>query len=197
MSDHFAVLEQPRLPWLDQDALKEVFLRTSSDVHPDRVHDAPDEKKAAAQERYTALNAAYRCLGDSRARLRHLLELATGAPFADMEQPPDELMDLFFYIGKVCRETDTFLKEKDAADSPLLKVKFFEQGLERTDALQTHIGELSKRIAGLEEELQQLNPAWEQDWRAAQTRTEEVCRLLSYYERWRGQLNERMVRLAM
>ncbi|MFT4688219.1 MAG: hypothetical protein ACKVHO_19100 [Verrucomicrobiia bacterium] len=197
MKDYFALLDEPRLPWLDTKALKDKFLKASSEVHPDRCHDAGAEEKARAQALYTELNAAHSCLSDSKSRLRHLLELQTGEAFRDIQQPPAELMDLFFEIGALCKETDSFLAEKDAAESPLIKVKFFEQGLERTDAVQKQIGSLSERITALDEKLQQLNPAWQTNWQSAQTQVEEICRLLSYYERWRGQLNDRFVRLAM
>ena len=196
MNDHFALLDEPRLPWLDATALKDKILKASSEVHPDRCHDASAEEKAKAQTHYTELNAAHSCLSDSRSRLRHLLELQTGAPFSDIQQPPAGLMDLFFEIGAQCKDTDSFLAEKDAAESPLLKVKFFEQGLERSDSLQQPIGDLTSRINALEAELEQLNPAWLKDWQSARPRVEEICRLLSYYERWRGQLNDRFVRLA-
>jgi len=36
MTDYFALLDEPRRPWLDVSSLKQKFLARSSEVHPDR-----------------------------------------------------------------------------------------------------------------------------------------------------------------
>ena len=79
MTDCFALPAEPPRPWLDADALKAKFLARSAEVHPDRVHSAPEAERAAAQERYTALNAAFNTLREPKDRLQHLLELELGA----------------------------------------------------------------------------------------------------------------------
>src|SRR5580704_17653109 len=106
MTDYFKLLEQPRRPWLDVDALKQTFLARSSQIHPDRVHNAPEAERQAAGERYAKLNTAYQCLREPKARLRHLLELESGARSADIQQVPPALTERFFEIGRLCREAD-------------------------------------------------------------------------------------------
>src|SRR6267142_1795542 len=135
MTDHFARLNEPRRPWLEPEGLKQKFLTLSSAVHPDRVHNLGDAERAAAQERYTALNAAYHCLRDPKERLRHLLELERGALPKDVQRIPSELMDLSLEIGQACRQADTFLAGKSQVSSPLLKVQLFERGQEQTESL--------------------------------------------------------------
>ena len=76
--DCFALLGEPRRPWLDAEALKAKFLTRSAEVHPDRVHQSSEADKLAANQRYTELNAAYNCLREPRHRIRHLLELELG-----------------------------------------------------------------------------------------------------------------------
>src|SRR5947209_7004515 len=133
--DCFALLNEPRRPWLDSDQLKQRFLALSSEVHPDRVHNAPAAERQAADRRYSELNAAYNCLREPKDRLRHLLELERGAKPEDIERIPPGLMDEFFAVGKLCRDTDAFLAEKAAVTSPMLKVQIFERAQEWTEKL--------------------------------------------------------------
>src|SRR3954470_14391797 len=83
MTDYFALLNEPRRPWIDSESLKAKFHAISGDLHPDRVHAEPESQKREAQNAYTELNAAYRCLGDRKERLFHLLCLELGS------KPPD------------------------------------------------------------------------------------------------------------
>jgi hypothetical protein len=40
MNDCFALLNEPRRPWLDSEALKQRFVSLSAELHPDRTHSA-------------------------------------------------------------------------------------------------------------------------------------------------------------
>jgi len=42
MTDYFALLEQPRAPWLDPAELKEVFHRKTLEQHPDAGAAGPE-----------------------------------------------------------------------------------------------------------------------------------------------------------
>lgn len=188
MTDYFAVLDEPRRPWLDPEALKAKFLSLSASVHPDRVHGKSDAQRNAAQQRYTELNAAYQCLRDTRSRLQHLLELERGGKLQDVQDIPPETMDMFFQVGKLCRETDAFLAEKRQVSSPLLKVQMFEQATAWQDKLSAAATDLRNRISGLESEVK--GPV-------SLPRLEAIYRLLSYYTRWLAQLQDRGIQLAM
>jgi curved DNA-binding protein CbpA len=199
MTDHFALLNEPRRPWLEPEPLKDKFLALSGTVHPDRVHNLGEAQRAAAQERYTELNAAYNCLREPKERLRHLLELELGALPKDIQRIPSDLMDLSMEIGKGCREVDVFLTEKAKVTSPLLQVTFFERSDEFADglkALRQRVNSLNERVV---EDLKQIDAAWPApgEKRAAQLqRMEEIYRLLSYFARWTTQIQERIVRLS-
>lgn len=188
MTDHFAVLDEPRRAWLDPEALKTKFHSLSAAVHPDRVHSQSDADRRAAQERYTQLNAAYQCLRDTKSRLQHLLELERGSKLQDVQEIPAETMDLFFQVGKLCREADQFLTEKRQINSPLLKVQLFERSQPLQDALNALARDLRGRISALEDELK-VSPST--------ARLEAIYRLLSYYTRWQAQLQERAVQLTL
>jgi len=203
--DYFALLHEPRQPWLDPDSLKADFLRLAAQVHPDKAHQANASEKATANARYAELNSAYHCLLEPRERLRHLLELESGATPKDVQSPPPGAMDLLMEIGQICRETDLFLAAKAKTTSPLLKVQMFETGMAWTGKL----NQLRQRIDLQREEfvaeLRSMNAAWNaapppgSAGRAAALpleRLEQVCRVFSYMARWTEQIQERLVQLS-
>lgn len=196
MTDYFALLDEPRRPWLAAEPLKEKFHALSAEVHPDRVHQASEPDKLAANRRYAELNAAYHCLREPRERVRHLLELELGRKPSDLTNVPDDLMDLFFQVGKLLRDVEAFLGEKSKAASPLLQVQLFERGQEWIEKL----GELRKAIAArrepLADELKTLNATWESSAAKPLERLLEIWRLLSFYERWLAQIQERVGQLT-
>jgi len=202
MTDCFALLGEPRRPWLDAEALKNKFLLLSAEVHPDRVHNSGPLEKQAAQDRYTAVNAAYQCLRHPKERLRHLLQLELGTRPAEVEQILPEMMDLFLQVSERCRQADAFLADKEKTNSPLLQVALFEPGqklLEQLNALQK---EIQTRQQGLEAELMKLDEQWSADistWPRSKilTRLEELYRLFSYFGRWTGQIQTRIVQLSL
>jgi DnaJ-domain-containing protein 1 len=196
MTDYFALLDEPRRPWLDPEALKAKFHQRSAELHPDRVHGESAAEKAQAQDRYTELNAAYTSLRQPKDRLLHLLTLELGAKPKDVQNIPPELMELFFEVGKVCLEVDQFLAEKARANSPLLRVQLFEHGEEWRERLNALADRLKAKLAELEEQTKALNPAWGAGGTLPLERLEAIYRLTSYYSRWLGQLQERAVQLA-
>lgn len=199
MVDYFALFDKPRRPWLDAESLKEKFLTLSATVHPDRVHNLSETKRAAAQERYTELNAAYQCLRDPKERLHHLLELERGKLPKDIQRIPSELMDLSLEIGQACREADGLLAEKARASSPLILVKLFERSQDLTEKLQAVRRQVSALTERLDEELKQIDATWQSshESRAALLpRLEELYRLFRYFARWDAQIQERAIRLS-
>ena len=203
--DNFALLGQPRLPWLDSAVLKAAFLEQSARLHPDRVHAASAEEQAAATGRFAELNAAYNCLRQPKERLLHLLELESGAPPANVQSVPGDTMDLFMETGQICRQTDQFLAARSRAASPLLQAQMFEQALDWTARLQALLERIQLRRDGLLAELPAMNDAWisappaPPPARAGAlplARLEELARTLSYIARCEGQIQERLAQLS-
>jgi len=199
MTDFFELLSEPRRPWLDSELLKEKFLALSAQFHPDRVHNASEAERTAAQKRYVELNAAYNQLREPKDRLLHLLELELGAKPKDVQQIPGELVPLFTEVNQVCREADGLVSEKSKITSPLLRVEIFERGQECTEklaAIQQRIGAERDRLIG---EVQKIDARWNDctDRKPEVEQLEELYRLLSYYTRWEDQLRERVVKLAI
>jgi hypothetical protein len=200
MTDYFALLNEPRRPWLDADLLKQKFLALASDVHPDRVHNASKSEKAKVTSSYTQLNAAYNCLAEPKLRLLHLLELELGTKPKDIQQIPAALADLFAEVATDCKSADGFLVEKSKATSPLLQVQLFERGqdwVEKLNGLQRKLNELRGQLTG---ELQSLDGQWisadSGSRREILPKLEELYRLFGYFNRWNSQIQERVVQLS-
>jgi curved DNA-binding protein CbpA len=203
--DHFALLNQPRQPWLDPEQVQASFVALSGELHPDRVHNAPPETREEATRRFAQLNAACQCLKDSKERLRHLLELERGVKVEALERLPFAESDFYFQLGRLCREVDQFLNQRVNRSSPLLAVRWFEEAMRWKGRLDEQLAVVHGRRAGLESQMRELNAAWEAapellgNERAAHlplARLEELYRELSYLARWSDQLRERVTQLA-
>ena len=205
LQDCFALLGEPRRPWIDPTPLKTRFLQLSSQTHPDRFHDAPEEERTKANDCYMELNAAYQTLREPKDRLLHLLELEVGTRPKDIQRIPPGTMDLFVEIGQACREVDALLVRKGAAASPLVKVQLIQSSREWIQKL----GALQAAVNVKRDEfflgLQKMNPTWE----SAEGQNPEVRRTtlpleplemsyrgLSYVARWTDQIQQRLSELA-
>lgn len=202
MTDCFALLGEPRRPWSDPEALKSKFLSLSSGIHPDRSHGAGTAEQNAAQERFTLLHAAYQCLREPRDRLKHLVELETGRRPEDLQNIEPELMGLFMDTTRLCREADEFIARSTKTDSPLLKVRRFEEAQELSDRLRSAQNAISNRNQGLLEELIALDKSWDSSSGGAGEREgmlgqiQRLSHLFGFFARWSAQVQERIVRLA-
>jgi DnaJ-domain-containing protein 1 len=202
MTDYFALLDEPRRPWLDADSLKKKFHALSAGVHPDRIHSAAPAEKAAAGKQFAELNAAYTCLREPKERLRHLLELELGGKPKDLHQIPPDLADLFIEIAGLCKQVDGFLAEKAKVSSPLLLAQLFERGQEWADRLVALQRKINPRQEAQMTQLQSLDKAWVAvaDGSAARgellLQLEGVWRLLGFFTRWNGQIQERFAQIA-
>jgi curved DNA-binding protein CbpA len=198
MTDYFALLGQPRRPWLDGESLKQQFHLLSAGTHPDRVHGGTELEREEANQRSAELNAAHGCLREPRDRLRHLLELELGHKPSDLQEIPGSLATLFMEIANVCREVDGFVARQAAVTSPLLRVRGIEDAHAWIDRLRT----LQSRIAGLQEELFIQLRDVDAKWNDLDSRKhmlqelERICRWLGFFGRWLQQIQERVNRLA-
>lgn len=203
MSDYFALFDAPRRPWLDAEALKTRFLDLSAETHPDRVHQADAARREAAHRHYADLNAAYRCLCDPKERLAHLLQLELGSKPGDLQEMPAALADIFLEVARLCRQADAFLAEKERTGSPLLQAQWFARGAEWVEKLEAQRAALTTRHEALLEKLKVLDAAWGATEAGDAKRSdllremEELYRLLSFFARWKAQVQERLVRFAV
>jgi curved DNA-binding protein CbpA len=201
MTDNFALLNELRRPWLEPDLLKQKFLAQSANLHPDKIHSASDAEKNVAAKKFAELNAAYNCLLEPKSRLLHLLELELGAKPKDIQTIPSALADLFAEVSMVCRSADGFLSEKSKVTSPLLQVQLFERGqdwVEKLNVLQRKLNELREKLT---DELKSLDAQWISadavSHKETLSKLEELYRLFGYFNRWNGQIQERIFQLSL
>jgi len=202
VTDYFALLDEPRRPWLEPEALKSKFLTLAAAAHPDKQNCASEPEKRAASRRYAELNAAYHCLTEPKLRLLHLLEIELGAKPSDVQQIPSALADLFAEVAATCRNADAFLSEKNKVISPLLQVQLFERAQEWIERLRALQAKLTGLHGKLIEELKSLDALWLSKSRTDDQTTllnplEELYRLFGYFNRWNGQIQERIVQLSL
>ena len=160
MTDCFALLSEPRRPWLEPDALKQKFFTLSASLHPDKIHASGEAARSGAAKSFVELNAAYQCLAEPKSRLLHLLELELGAKPQDIQPIPAALADQFAEVALTCRNADGFLAERKRVTSPLLQVQWFERGqawVEKLNALQQTLNGLHRQLLA---ELKALDEQW-------------------------------------
>ncbi len=189
MLDHFAILAQPRRPWLDEDALKDAFHRASATWHPD-VAGSGDAA------RFAAANAAYSALRDPVWRLRHLLELETPEQLTRPQIIPPELADLFMRVAECRQALDTFQKKENAAANALARALLAEerQALwERVIALNADLHAAHDAALLL---LQKLDADWEPRAADAAERLVALQQCFAYLGKWRVQLRESLFKLT-
>ena len=200
MTDCFALLGEPRRPWLDPEHLKQKFLALSSEAHPDRSHAERDGAESSTDKGFAEINAAYNCLRDPRDRLRHLLQLELGNSAREAQSIPGELMNQSLEIGGLCREADRFLDEKSSQTSALVLAQMFERGQELADRLLTMQKQIGSGRDELLAEIQKLDTGWDERGENSiriLSRLKEIESALGFAGRWISQLQERVVRLAL
>ena len=188
MTDAFALLDEPRQPWLDSAALKEKFLPRSAPTHPDKFQDPAE--KAAAQTRFADLNTAHEILRDPKRRLQHLLTFERGKPPAEVHDILPATVALFQQVGQLLRDVDPFLVQREAETSPLLKAQTYPQALDWLEQVNTLQQTLTQTLQTLDTQTQALNTHWTPET------LEPLFHQYSYLQKWQEQLNDRAMRLG-
>jgi len=113
------------------------------------------------------------------------------------------LMDCSLAVAQLCRQVDAFLAEKATKTSPLLQIPLFERGQdwrEKVDRLQNRIllqrEELLRELKALDNQWVSSVALGGDERNRLLHRLEELSALLSYFDKWRAQLQERLVQLS-
>ena len=183
MTDYFALLGQPRAPWLDPVVLKEAYHRQTLHCHPDMQ--TPDGKNDFAQ-----LNEAYQVLQNPNRRLHHLLSLENGAPPSGDQPIPQELQELFLRIGALKQRANALQEKIRTASNALSRSLLKPQIVE----VQKEASELRQKVRDLHnaanEQLREISSAWQDDRARQFTPLANLYFRFAYLGRWSAQLDE-------
>lgn len=192
MTDYFALLEQPRRPWLDPDELKQSFHAKTLQAHPDAQLTVAASDGGAA---FSQINEAYQVLRDSKRRVHHLLQLE-GAEAERNATVPSEIAELFPSVAALTQQADAVMQKAAAATTAL------SRSLVKAELLATFaaISEMLERLQQLNNDatltLQEADKSWGADAKAQLPNLQRLYLQFSYGSRWIAELNEKQARLA-
>ncbi len=187
MTDHFALLDQPRLPWLDPERLKQAFHEKTLHAHPDTQMSASNS--ADAEATFALINEAYQTLLDSRRRIQHLLALRGDAPASRFDSVPDDVAALFPAIATLTEEAQRVVAKAANATTALSRSLVTPERLQ----VRERIGELLRNLS-------ELKTQTDEELKKCGTESESASlhRLYlrySYLQRWIAQLEEHRLTL--
>jgi curved DNA-binding protein CbpA len=188
MTDFFALLDQPRNPWLDPDELKQAFHGKTLRAHPDAQPQSDDE--------FALLNEAYQVLRDPKRRLQHLLQLEGAPPSGESASVPREVEELFPEVAALTQEADGAAQKATATTNAL------SLSLARAEIVKTlrALDAMLKKLEALEQNAQQalreMSPRWQTDAKTEVPQLQRVYLEFSYVTRWIAELREKQIRLT-
>jgi curved DNA-binding protein CbpA len=195
MIDYFALLDQPRAPWLDPDKLKDTYHQKTFQAHPDAQTSRPGAD--ATDATFASLNEAFQVLQDPKRRLHHLLSLQGSAPSSTDQTVPKQLHDLFPTVGALTQRANLLLEKIRATSNALSRSLLKPQILE----VQNEAKEVRERIQDLFDvslaELSRINTAWTKN---PGEQIEDLSNLyfaFAYLTRWTAQLDEMTFQLSL
>ncbi len=193
--DFFALLGEPRRPWLDPERVKDRFHALSREHHPDQQAAGSNAETDAS---FAQLNQAQATLRDPKARLRHLLELEH--PQIRLSGPatvPATLADLFAPIHGLVQATDALLAKKSSAPSALAKALLAREEFSLREQAERRLEELETLHAAAVSELQAFDAVWDARQPKSDERLHDLYQRFAYLSRWTEQLRERLFQLGM
>ena len=188
--DFFALLGEPRRPWLDPEEVKEAFHRLSRLLHPDQ--------QAEANADFARLNQAQASLREPKSRLRHLLELEySEVKLSGPASVPPHLTDWFMPVHGLLGETDALLKKKAGASGALARSLLAREEFAVREKIEVVFEQLSALLAAVGDELQ----AFDSRWMAARPPDagavlHDFYQRFAYLSRWIDQLREHLFQLG-
>jgi curved DNA-binding protein CbpA len=190
MTDFFALLDQPRQPWLDPGELKQKYHQLTRAAHP-------DVRSSGPRIEFESINQAYRVLLDPKQRIHHLLALEGSTPRTDKHAVPEGVEELFLKTGKLAQDSKRALEELGSATGSLSKSLLQSNLLNLCSRTRELLAQLSHVHEKCLVELQKLNELWKENRPQAVTRLQLLYDQIAYLTRWRAQLEEIQFQLSL
>ena len=188
VSDYFAVLRQPRRPWIDPEQLKQAYQQLTFDRHPDRIEGAEPGPE------FAEITEAYRVLSNPKLRLQHLLGLE--GIKSESSKIPAEIAELFMNTASLVSQIDQVLQRRDAATTALSKSMLRPEILALQQRASDALNDLNQLYAESLENLQRLNEPWVNDSGQTASELDNFAQRFGYLDKWIGQLREKQFQLA-
>ncbi len=190
MTDFFALLDQPRQPWLDSEALKQKYHQLTRAEHP-------DVRSSEPRIEFESINEAYRVLLDPKQRIHHLLALEGSTPTTAKHVVPAAVEELFLKTGQLAQDSKRALEELGGATGSLSKSLLQSDLLDLRSRTRELLGQLSHVHEKCLMELQKLNELWKENRPEAVARLQLLYDEIAYLTRWIAQLEEIQFQLSL
>jgi len=188
MTDYFALLDQPRRPWLDPEALKEHFHKLTAAHHPDLSPDTGID--------FSSITAGYQLLRNPKTRLRHLFELEFPDTLSEAKGIPSDLVDSFMQIASALASFANLVKKLGSAQSPLAKALLATEQSAVLSQLLAISENLVREENSILAELRQLDASWPGEKSALLDPLAQIAQKLSFLLKWSDQIREAILRLS-
>ena len=188
MTDYFALLDQPRRPWLDPDEVKQAFHHKTLHAHPDAHAHAGNADTAEAF--FAQINEAYQVLAEPKRRLHHLLTLSGHPPPKSAAVPP-EIANLFPVVAELIQSIEALSGKIDGATNPLSRSLLKPESLELQARLTAQLHELQALDRAATVRLQRITDIWRPDDAEVTAELHGLYLQFSYLTRWRDELEEK------
>jgi curved DNA-binding protein CbpA len=191
MTDYFALLDEPRQPWIQPDELKQKYHRLTLAAHPDT------QAEPTPSDAFAELSKGYWTLSDPTQRLLHLLTLEGHAPATNAETVPDDLADLFLNVGLLNQQIDLLARKLAEATSNLGKSMLTRELVEVQTRVKSNLDQLRGLYDDQLDRLKDLNETWTLGRTDALSQVAEIYGRITYLSRWIDQLEEKRVQLSV
>jgi hypothetical protein len=183
MIDYFALLELERRPAITEESLKKAYFRKSESLLSDK----------ADADALSSLNMAFRIIGNSAARLQHLLTLEFGD--AQGGQLGSDLGELFGNVVEALQKFDQESGSLTTESSPLLRALAIQRMNPLRERLSQVETELSQREGSLLSEVDRLDRIWLQNPIQCRGPLAQIALSLRFVQKWLSEVRERKIRL--
>lgn len=191
MTDYFALLDQPRRPWLDPEELKQLFHQKTLQAHPDA------QIQRAGNESFTQLNEAYQILREPKRRLHHLLSLEGSSPATKSVPIPANIERLFPMVATLIQDTDGVIRKVANSTNPLSRSLVRPELLKTTETIKQMLATLAQLHDEAVSKLRALSGSWLPGKTDQRTELHALYLQFSYVTRWIGELEEKQMQLTI